>query len=117
MTWIAAIVGIIVAGGGIAYLTGYDDVIYRTVMNFGAAIFLYVLTKVMELFCWLLDALPPLPNASQYGNAITNFLTILARANTFFPVVEFAFLFSFTIGFLLIFITVKFILKLIPTIG
>jgi len=121
MQWVKSIALSIVGGVCLAYATGYDGEIYRAIMNFGANIFVYVMAKVIDLFCYFLDLLPGMPNAgdyhSPYNGAITSFITILARANTFFPVAETAYMFSLTIAFLLVFITIKFILKLIPTIG
>lgn len=117
MLWIAGITAIVIGGGYLAYATGVDGDIYRTIMNFGSGIFVYVLAKVIDLFCYFLDLMPALPYSSGFVNAITTLVTVLARANTFFPVVETCFMFAFTITFLIIFICIKFILKLIPTIG
>jgi len=117
MIWIAGITALIVAGGYLAYATGVNDEIYRTIMNFGANIFVYVLAKVIDLFCYFLDLMPALPYAVSFGNAITTLITVLARANTFFPVEEACYMFGFVVAFLLIFIAIKFVLKLIPTIG
>ncbi len=117
MLWILGATALILGGGYLAYATGVDDEIYRTIMNFGANLFVYVLAKVMDLFVWFLDLMPALPYAGEYVNGITTLVTLLARANTFFPVVETCLMFGFAVSFLLIFITVKFVLKLIPTIG
>lgn len=117
MVWIARIVGVILGGGAIAHAMGIDEEMYRTIMNFGASIFVYVTAKVIDLFCWFLEFIPALPYAGGYVNALTSMITILARANTFFPVVETCFMLAFTITFLIIFISIKFILKLIPTVG
>ena len=117
MPWIAAVAIAILGGGYLAYATGVDDEIYRTIMNFGANIFVYILAKVIELFCYFLDFMPALPYSSGFVSALTTLITVFARANTFFPVVETAYMLAFTITFLLIFISVKFVLKLIPTIG
>ena len=117
MLWLAGVTAMIVAGGLIAYKTGVDEEIYRTVMNFGAGIFVYVMAKVVDLFCWFLYFLPALPYSPDFVVAVTNLLTLLARANTFFPVVETCFMFGLTVAFLLVFISLKFVLKLIPTIG
>lgn len=117
MLWILGMTSVIIAGGYLAYATGVDDEIYRTVMNFGANIFVYIMAKVIDLFCYFFDLMPALPYSSGFVNALTSFITILARANTFFPVAEACFMLAFTVAFLLIFISVKFVLKLIPTIG
>ena len=117
MLWAAGITALIVAGGYLVYSVGVDEEIYRTVMNFGANIFVYIMAKVVDLFCWFLDFLPALPYSSDFVIAVTNLVTLLARANTFFPVVETCFMFAFTVAFLLVFISIKFILKLVPTIG
>ena len=82
-----------------------------------AEMFVYVLMKVIDLFCYFLDLLPPLPNSAAYGNSLTTFISVMRQANTFFPVVETAFIFCLVITFLFIFIAIKFILKLTPFIG
>ena len=117
MSWIRGITAVILGGATIAYASGYDDVLYRTIMSYGASIFVYVMVNVIDLFCFFLDLMPALPYASDYVMGLTSFITVLARANTFFPVAETALMFSFTVGFILVFFTIKIILKLIPTIG
>ena len=94
MSWIGRIVAVLVGGAGIAYASGYDRGIFRALMNFGAGIFMYLLANVVDLFCWFLDQLPALPYSPDFVIAVTNLITLLARANTFFPVVETAFMFS-----------------------
>jgi hypothetical protein len=116
MIW-AGIAAFLVAGGVIAYQTGFDEIIYRTIMNFGASFFTYILIKIMDLFSWLLDLFPDVPEVQHYSGAIQSLLTFLVRANTFFPVIEVVFMFGFMVLFITIFFCVKIILKLIPTIG
>jgi len=119
MSWISKLIITALGGAvaGVTYLTGFDEVIYRTIMNWASAIFIYLLAKIVDLFTWLLDMLPNLPYSSQFGAGISQIIIVAVRANTFFPVAETFFMFGFVVGFILIFFTIKIILKLIPTIG
>jgi hypothetical protein len=118
MKWLwNSIASLIVGGGVVSYVTGFDEIIYRTIMNFGASIFMYILIKVIELFTWLFDMLPPLPNVGYYSGSIMTFLRIVVMGNTFFPVMELLSMVAFAVVFISLFFLVKIILKLIPTIG
>ena len=105
------------AVAGVTYATGFAEEIYRTIMNWASAFFIYILAKIVDLFCWLLDLLPELPYSQQFASGIAQIIMVSVRANTFFPVAETFFMFSFLVGFIIVFFTIKIILKLIPTIG
>jgi len=117
MTWWGRILGLVGLGGGVAYATGFDQVIYRTLINFGSAVFCYLLASVMNLLSWLLDQLPDIDFSPDFVNGMISFLIFLSQLNTFFPVVEFFSIFSFVISFNFISFVVKRFLKLIPFIG
>ena len=116
MAWIGAIVAFVVGGGYLAYATGVDDVIYRTIMNFAASLFCYLAAKSIELGIFTIDFLPDLPYSSIQAG-LTYFLQILATANTFFPVKEFLGALTFMFLFYVSLIAIRGILKIIPGMG
>jgi len=111
------VLGGAVAGAGITYSTGFLPDIYMTIMNWASAFFIYVLAKIVDLFTWLIDQLPELPYSQDFANGISQIIILGVRANTFFPVAETFFMFAFLVGFIIVFFTIKMILKLIPYIG
>jgi len=114
MGWIATIVSSFIAGFYFVYMDGVDGVMFRTLINFLASVFLYITAKVIDLLVYFIDMLPNLPEAGAYVNT---FLDSIRVFNTFVPVVETCFALGLTVVFLLSFITIKLILKMIPTIG
>ena len=99
------------AVAGITYATGFAGEIYRTIMNWASAFFIYILTKIVDLFCWLLDLLSVLPYSQQFASSISQIIMVSVRANTFFPVAKTFFMFSFLVGFIIVFFVIKIILK------
>jgi hypothetical protein len=83
-------------------------------MEFMARVFLFVLAHIIDFFCWLLDFLPDL---SAYSSSTTTFIEYTAKVNVFFPVVEMFSLFGIFSFFVMTFVAIKFVLKLIPGIG
>ena len=117
MPWIAAIVSVMVAGGGyLAYATGFDAVIYRTIMNWSSDTFVYVVAKGLEYFISTLDYVPNF-SLEQYQDAAIYFLSIMSLANTIFPIVEFVGLMAFTFTMYLVFIAIRNVLKIMPGMG
>ena len=115
MSWIGRIVTLLTGGVvGVAYATGFDEIILRTLMNWVSSIFLYFLAQFIDLLVWLIDLLPALPYSSSFSQGISQIILVAVRVNTFLPVEEFFYIFGFVVGFLLIFITIKLILKIIP---
>jgi len=116
MAWIGAIVTFIVGGSYLAYATGVDDVIYRTIMNFAASLFCYLAAKSIDLGFIVIDFLPPLPYSSIEAG-LSYFLQILVTANTFFPVMEFVGVLTFMFLFYVALIAWRIVLKLVPGLG
>ena len=114
MVWTALLVTAIVGGAVYAYKSGYNTIMLRTLMNWTSGIFLYLLAQFMDLLVWLIDLLPALPYSSSFSQGISQIILVAVRVNTFFPVEELFYIFGFVVGFLLIFITIKLILKIIP---
>jgi hypothetical protein len=102
--------------GALAYMTGFDKVIYRTLMKWGADLLVYLIAKSIEWFVSMLDFFPDV-DASQYQAAAERVFYVLSTANTFFPVLLFVNL--MTIAFLsyLLLIGLRIVLKFIPGMG
>jgi hypothetical protein len=91
-----------------------DSGIFDTLMKFVGTLFEYLISKTLDFFIYLISFLPDM---SVYGAQVSVVLNYAALANEFLPITELFVMCSVFFTFLTIFITMKFILKLLPTIG
>ena len=118
MSWLSKYISWI--SGGVVFLafsTGFNRVIYRTLMNYGSGIFCYLLAKFVNFGTWVIGLLPALPSDSTYRVAVENLIFILGRANTYFPVLEFVGIFVIVFLVMLVLSVVRIVLKFVPTLG
>ena len=117
MGWLGNVIGLVFSGTAcFAYATGYDAVIYRTIMNWTSDIFLYLLAKGLEFFIKTVELLPDY-SFENYQQAAEYTLTYLAKANTIFPVVELLASLIFLCGLHLCVVLIRVILKIVPGLG
>ena len=117
MGWIGTVVGLIFSGSAcFAYATGFDAVIYRTIMNWTSDLFVYLIAKGLEYFVSTIELLPDY-SFENYQQAAVYVLSALSVANTVFPIVELVRSLVFVCAFYLILILIRIIFKLIPTLG
>ena len=101
-----------------AYKTGNDLGLFRTISSALSSMFMEITILLMQVATILLSQLPDLPSSFRgQHSTISQVIEMGATMNQFMPVVETLIAFSAFMLFLLVFITVKFVLKLIPTIG
>jgi hypothetical protein len=106
-------------GGGIgalAWMTGFDQVIYRTIQNWFADAFVYVIAKAIEWFVRMLDLFPDI-DGSQYQQAAERVFYVLSMADTFFPIYLFVSLMGHAFMLYVFLIGLRIVLKFIPGMG
>jgi hypothetical protein len=91
-----------------------DSGLFDTLMKFVGTVFEYLISKMLDFFCYLISFFPDL---SSYGAQVSVVLNYAARVNELLPVTELFVMCGLFFTFLTVFITMKFLLKLIPTIG
>ncbi len=117
MGWITGIVSAIVGGGAfIAYKTGFDDVIYRTIMNWLADVFVYIIAKSIDFFIVSLEFLPEF-HLEDYQSSVAYTVSVLSLANTIFPILEFVSLIGGVCAFYMFLIGIRIIFKIVPGLG
>jgi hypothetical protein len=102
--------------GALAYVTGFDKVIYRTLQNFLADAFVYLIARSIEWFVKMLDLFPDV-DASQYQAAAERVFYVLGTANTFFPILLFVYLMGYAFMLYVFLIGLRIVLKFIPGMG
>ena len=117
MTYLAALSGVVLGAGYLAYKTGFDVKIFRALSSAMSAIFMEIVIVMMRGGTSLLSLLPDFPVSLNNHSSITSVIEIGATMNQFLPLVEMLVAFAAFVTFLLIFIAVKLVLKLIPMIG
>jgi len=117
MTYLAALSGVVLGAGYLAYKTGFDVKIFRALSSAMSAIFMEIVIVMMRGGTSLLSLLPDFPVSLNNHSSITSVIEIGATMNQFLPLVEMLVALATFVTFLLIFIAVKLVLKLIPMIG
>lgn len=114
--WIMGAAAVLTGSGYLVFKTGLDKELFRTISSALTDTFVAIMIPLLKGGTVLLDQLPTIP-LQGYSMHISKVMDIVSALNSFVPVVEFLAIYSVVVLFVFVFIVIKLVLKLIPTIG